>query len=309
MLNKSTLKFTLYSAALVTTWSGLTSSAKAFDFTLTDGNSIVDFDNTLQTGVFDWTVNGTPQVFEMSTFIKTNANNVCDSGFILVGSGCFDDRNGVLTGQTDNTAQITYTFSDPNPDPDGNKIDLFEVILDYTLTGGGEKGFLSSFNQKVTINNLSTNTYDFEVIEYYNLELGGNLDGDRASIDPTAPFPGLQVDNDGDLSVDGTLYATITSDTSPDAYEVGSPFSLPNSITSPTFPGLINNTGPVIGDGSFEEPAFAYRIINQQLTGGGMVMNEQTVTLQTVEIPEPSLLFGLGGLVFSGLFLSRKHDK
>ncbi len=309
MVKKAIKKFILPSLAATVGVSVLiVTRVLPISFILADGNSTAEFDNSID-GFYDWTVNGTNQLFQMSTFFKTDAPNFCDSGFVLIETpGCLD--NGVLTQNTEDTASITYTYQDPD-----TKNDLFEVILDYTLTGGGTKRFLSSLNQKVTINNLSANPYNFEVIKYYNLELGGDLGGDKASIDPTSPFPGLQVDNDGDLSVEGTVFATITSNTTggnstPDGYEIDTPTNLLNpttGITGNSFPGLQNNTGPVTGD-SLEEPALAYRPINQQVPGDETVIGEQTVALETVEIPEPSALIGLGGFVLSALGLSRNHD-
>ncbi|EAZ89107.1 hypothetical protein [Crocosphaera chwakensis] len=307
MVNKAIKKFILPSLAAIV-GASIVVATRVFptSFILTDGNSTAEFDNSVD-GFYDWTVNGTNQLYQMSTFFKTDALNFCDSGFVLIETpGCLE--NGVLTQNTADTASITYTYQDPD-----TKTDLFVVILDYDLNGGGTKGFLSSLRQKVTINNLSANPYNFEVINYYNLELGGDLGGDKASIDPTSPFPGLQVDNDGDLSVEGTVYATIKSNTVnsiPDAYEVSFPGDLLNPVTGITGPGFTapqNNTGPVTGDG-FEEPAIAYRPINESIPGGGTAMGEQTVALETVEIPEPSALIGLGGFVLSALGLSRNHD-
>ncbi len=248
----------------------LVSAGQAQTVTLTDGNSSASLDLGGGLGMYDWSVNGAPQLKQQWFYYR-----IGDSGpqLPINAAGTLSyDQYGLP-----NFVNIIYTAP------------AFSIQVNYSLAGGGYGQ--SDITENISINNTSGGSLTgFHFFQYSDFDLAGSQFGDSVHITgvPGAFTQAKQVK--GPLQVS----ETITLPYAAGAEVSGVTDGILNKLLS--IPGYtLNNTTSASGDA-----AWAYEWVFDLGAGAGMdILKDKR--LSVVPVPEPAVLalFGLGLAAFA----------
>ncbi len=154
----------LFCAFFIGSLSGpLAQRSDAALFTLTDGNSIANFDTSSQANAYGWSVDGIGQLFQQAFWFRVG--NVAEQSLDVLPIG--------LQGTTD-------TDFDGNPDTlfvryNGGG---FDVEVRYVLDGGSPGSGASDMGEQISIISRSQDPLDFHFFQYSDFDLQGTIGGD-----------------------------------------------------------------------------------------------------------------------------------
>ena len=240
----------------------LVSVSQAQTVSLNDGNSSASVDLSGGLGMYDWTVNGAPQLKQQWFYCR-----VGDGGLQLpinqVGTLSYDQYG------LPNFVNVIYTAP------------AFNIQVNYSLAGGGYGK--SDITENITINNTSGSALNFHFFQYSDFDLAGSQNGDTVHISgvPGAFTAATQVK--GPLQVAETITLPYAAKT-----EVSGVTDqiLNELLTTPGY--VLNNTTDATGDAAW---AYEWDFV---IDTGGSVDVIKDKRLSVVPVPEPCALALLG---------------
>jgi hypothetical protein len=125
--------------------------------TLTNGNSTVNINPNSSSGVYNWVVDGTDQLFQQ---------------WWWVGSTGAQSALTTPTSTQTLTNVVVYTWTGTN----------FTASTTYTLLGGANGSGTSDLGEALALTNSSNTSQDFRIYLYADFDLGGQISFDTASI-------------------------------------------------------------------------------------------------------------------------------
>jgi hypothetical protein len=133
------------------TWSAW-AVASSHAVTLTDGNSVADFNPATQQGQFDWIVDGVNQLKQQWFWYRIG--NTPEASIDTISAPVINQPG---------PDQFDSTYTNP----------LIRIKTGYTLIGGSAGSHSSTLNEQIRITNLTGTTMPFSFFEYVDLDLGG----------------------------------------------------------------------------------------------------------------------------------------
>lgn len=130
--------------------------------TMTDLNSTAVIDETTQTGMFTWTVDGVDQMFQQWFWYRVGANG---------GESSIDTLGLVSAASTGRTAELVYSNG------------ILSVDIAYTLTGGTPGSGTSDIAETIRIINLGRTALDMHFFQYSDFDLNGQIGGQTVLIE------------------------------------------------------------------------------------------------------------------------------
>ena len=266
LLNAAILFFAVY----------VLTPAHATIFTLTDLNSSATINDLSQSGMFNWTVNGTNQLSQQWFWFRTGSTGPEASIETLP-----------LVGEI---------ASDTNANPGNDKLVLrygsastFFIDITYTLNGTASSG--SDMGEQIAITNNSGSPLDFHFFQYTDFDLNGTTAGDTVTLDnpnTVRQFKG------------STVIAETVATPAADRYELAffnSTLTKLNNGSTDTLSNGATTVGPGDVTWAFEwDPTIA--------AGQTFLINKD----KNLSIPEPGTLMLISiGLVGGLVFLRRRR--
>jgi hypothetical protein len=248
-------------------------------FTLTDGNSSVDFDTTSQANAYNWQVDGLDQLFQQA----------------------FWYRVGNVAEQSVHALPIGFELaSNTNADPGLDTLDViynglgFDIEIKYSLDGGALSSGVSDMGEQISITNRGSSPLNFRFFQYSDFDLQGSLGGD------TAVFTNANTvrQSDGPLRLTETVVTPVPSHREIDFYA--------NTVTKlndavPTTLSDTPATGVPFGPGDI---TWAYQW-DVTIPAFGTFQISKDKNLSAIVIPEPASFTLLAAL--AGLLLIRRR--
>lgn len=127
--------------------------------TLTDGNSLVEIDETSQAGMGTWMVDGVDHLFQQWYWIRINQSPE-------VSVDAIGAPNVTLYGS--NIAVVSYSNA------------LVQVDMTFVLTGGTPGSNTSDIAESIRVINRTDRAFHLSLFEYDDFDLDGTAGGDRA---------------------------------------------------------------------------------------------------------------------------------
>lgn len=265
----------LYIVSLALAAGLLTTVSRAQTVTLVDGNSSASLNLSSGDGMYDWTVDGTPQLKQQWFYYRVGEG----------GPQSPINAAGALTYNTyglANFVNIVYTAP------------AFNIQVNYSLAGGGYGQ--SDITENISIQNTSANDLTLHFFQYSDFDLAGSPGGDTVQIYGAPGAFTQATQTKGPLQV----AETITLPYANEAEVSGTTDQILNNLL--TIPGytLNNTTGPVSGDA-----AWAYEW-DFAIAAGTSVDVIKDKRLSVEPIPEPAT-WALLGLGFAALVVLRRR--
>ncbi len=252
----------LYAAVLSMALTIITaSSARAWDYTLTDGNSSVTVLADSTRGMSDWTVDGVPQLWEQSFFYrKGNSGGEKPVSYLNLCSAELTSANSLTT-----LYQSAGHFS---------------IEIKYTLLGGVAGSGSSTIGEQIKITNLSGQQLNFHFFQFVDFDLGGSHGNDTLQLSQN--LAGLY---DFAFQHKGTSFFSDEV-VSPGAQhaEAGLSPTIYNKLIDNSPTTLNGNVGPVTGDATW---AFQW---DAAIPVGGSFNIDLTKNVFVTAIPEPTAM-------------------
>jgi hypothetical protein len=135
----------------------LVGAAQAVNFTLTDGNSVVDGDDSVL--LYNWFTEGVDDLFNQDYYYRIGLNPEAQVSTI---------GGSVVNQIAANIVNVSFT----------NAVVRFDVT--YTLIGGAPGSGTSDIGEIVRVQNLTDQPLDFHLFEYDDFDLNGTAGGDNA---------------------------------------------------------------------------------------------------------------------------------
>lgn len=136
---------------------GVVGSAQAVNFTLTDGNSVVDGDDSVL--LFNWFTDGVDHLFNQDYYYRIGLNP--EAQISSIGAP-------VVTPIAANIVNVAFS----------NAMVRFDIT--YTLIGGAPGSGTSDIGEIVRVQNLTEQPLDFHLFEYDDFDLNATAGGDSA---------------------------------------------------------------------------------------------------------------------------------
>jgi len=240
----------------------------AVTHTLTDGNSVAEFDLTSAAGLQNWFVDGIDHLQQQ----------------------WFWYRVGALGQETsiDNLTLSMAKLSDTNEDPGMDTLYVkylgtnVKLELTFLLTGGSTGSYMSDIAETIRITNTSTGktSFDFHFFEFLDFDLNNDGSNDTAEITGS---------NTAKQTAPAVFYAEEVVTPTPNHHAVSNDGSILASLTDTGATTLDDSVGPVTGDTSF---AFEW---DWNIAAGKSVVISKDKNI----LPEPATLglMGLGAAV------------
>ncbi|NLN75088.1 MAG: DUF11 domain-containing protein [Armatimonadetes bacterium] len=201
------------------------SCSEAASYDMASGNSSASIDPTSNVGMTSWVIDGINQVGSQWWYYR-------------IGDSQQQPINQLATPQVTQTApnMIDILYSGPTVD----------VILRYVLSGGSPGSGNSTMAESVRVRNKTSETIDFHLFEFTDLNLNDTPGDDSAAlVNPTTI-----------TQWDGGLITTESASTGgmtpvPDAWEIGNASYLFNKLNNDSMAVLADATTPLSGDIAF----------------------------------------------------------
>ncbi|MBX9788571.1 MAG: PEP-CTERM sorting domain-containing protein [Pirellulales bacterium] len=149
--------------ALVAGLCGTSQYAQGGNFTLIDDNSSASIDTASQSGMYDWFVDGTDQMFQQWFWYRIG--------------GTPEASVDTLPIAAEGTSDVNF-----NGDPDALFVRYagagFEIELRYLLDGGNAGSGASDMSEQIVIRNNSDGPLDFHFFQYSDFDLNNSPGGD-----------------------------------------------------------------------------------------------------------------------------------
>ena len=244
-------------------------TASAQIVTLTDGNSTARIDTTptSQAGMFNWTVDGTNQLYQQWFWYR-------------IGSA------GGELGINALSSPVVNTFGSSFASLEYAGANGLDVKVQYILSGGSAGSHTSDISEIITIKNTGTSAMDLHFFQYSDFDLNGVL-GQTATM--------LNA-NTVRQSGGGTILSETVATPAPNFHEVNLFANTLNSLNDGS-PTTLNGQNTATGDATW---AFQW---DKTIASGGTFIISKDKNLAAV--PEPGTLILLGMGLF-GLGVSRK---
>ncbi|MBE9002502.1 hypothetical protein IQ274_31035 [Nostoc sp. LEGE 12447] len=265
----------------------MTQPAFAANFTLTNGNSTADFDNSLGTGFVSWKIDGVDQIDNSVTAGQTATYfRIGDSTEQTLVEEFSPDLFEEVLSLSGNKASVKYTDFAEN----------FTINFDFLLKGDSLGTNRGSLSQTMTVTNISNAPLDFRLFQYNDFNINGTVAPNKVKIDEDT-FTATQT------SPLGRGIATFVTPTPtaaiaalvPDLVDF-SPLALNNTVGNP-----VNLSGPLVLNGG--DASFAYQ------WNFNLAPNQSVVVIQTATtIPEPSISLATLIAFGFGFLKSRKRS-
>ena len=242
--------------------------------TLTSGNSTLAIDTGSSAGAYNWTVDGTNQLYQQWFWYRIGAAGPESSIDAL------STANVQMLGA--DMARITYTGAS------------LKVEVTYMLNGGSEGSHQSDVGESIRLTNLTASSMDLHFFQYSDFDLGNTVNDDTV----TLVYPGKvrQADGPGGLELSETSVIAA-----PGHYELGFFANTLNKLNDAN-PTTLSDGATTLGPGDVTW-AFEW---DPTLAGNGTYLISKDKMMEPV--PEPATLVLLAGGAMS-LLLRRRRAK
>lgn len=142
-------------------WGSGVQSASAAIFTLTDDNSVSQFDTANPAGNFNWFVDGTDRLSQQAFWYRIG--NVAEQSAHLLPIGVQGTTDSNFDGNPDT---LFVRYNGPG----------FQLDIRYTLDGGALLSNASDMAEQISITNLLGTPLDFHFFQYSNFDLSAGND-------------------------------------------------------------------------------------------------------------------------------------
>ncbi len=139
--------------------------SRAALFTLTDDNSVADFDTSSQSGAYSWLVDGVQQLYQQWFWFRVGNNPEASIDSLPIGVQGSTDTN--FDG-FDDTLFTRYDSAG------------FTIQIRYGLDGGTLGSNASDLSEQISIHNTSGSNLDFHFFQYTDFDLQGQVNADTA---------------------------------------------------------------------------------------------------------------------------------
>ena len=193
--------------------------ARGANVTLTDMNSIVEFETGTVDGMLSWEVDGVEQLFRQWLWYRVGTGGP----ELSIDTLTHDDINDVNVSDGDfdpGNERLVTRYFESNGD--------FEIQVDYLLTGGTFGSGTSDVAEVITIINNLDEPLDFHLFQYSDFDLGGT--SNDAFVQILGGNTARQRDVSGGPGVLVTQVETVVTPM-PSHVEVGEFFLMPNIIS------------------------------------------------------------------------------
>ena len=233
-------------------------------FTLTDQNSVAQFDVGSQAGQFNWTVDGVSHVYQQWFWYR-----VGDSG----PEASLDTISAPVATLVGNYLNVQYFGAG------------FDATLKFLLTGGQAGSGTSDIAETIRINNTSGAELPFHFFQYVDFNLSGVPEGDTVKF--LAPNTVQQSK--------GTTALTETVITPASSHREAAFFPQTLAALNDGLPTTLNDNAGPLGPGNV---TWAFQWDANIAPGKTLLISKDK---QIVVIPEPATLalLALGGLLLA----------
>jgi hypothetical protein len=236
---------------------------------LNHNNTFAQVSLNTQAGMFNWTVDGQPQLFQQWFWYR-------------VGSGGPEqsiDTIGAPVFSTPTARDLTATYFAPG----------FNISIDYHLTGGLLGSGVADVAETITINNTGPNPLPMHFFQYSDFDLGTTPGGDTVEL-----FPILGkyfVARQTQLGI--SFSETVTTPGADHGEAAAVPLTL-NKLNNPVPDTLADINGPFSGNVTW---AFQWDLL---IAPGDSKIISKDKRLEINLVPEPAtgslVILGLGAL-------------
>lgn len=233
----------------------LVGAAHAVNFTLTDGNAVVNGDDANQ--LTNWLTDGIDNLYNQDYYWRIG--NTAEAQIGDIGAG-------VITTIAANIVNVAYVNAGS-----------FRIDITYTLVGGAAGSGTSDIAETIRVQNLSNGALDFHLFEYDDFDINGTAGGDFASM----------INSSTVTQWEGPITAMVGTVPPPNAWQIAAWPSLAASLNDATATNL-DNTGSGSGPADL---AFAMQWDRTINAGGSFIMSKNK-RIETV--PEPATMAALG---------------
>jgi hypothetical protein len=240
----------------------ISSSASAWTYDLTDGNSTVTIKADSSYGMKNWTVDGQDQLYQQWFWYRVGSRG---------GEKGLNQLSLVSADQTsDSTLTTLY-----------QKHGKFSIEVSYSLTGGAAGSGMSSVNENIKITNLSNDALDFHFFQYVDFDLGGFHRGDTVQLGQNE----LGLFDSAYQYRGNTYFADEVVTPGANHAQAGKNPSLFNKLARNNSPTTLNDRlGPLTGDASW---AFQW---DPSIPVGGSFSIDIKKSVSITSVPEPTAL-------------------
>jgi hypothetical protein len=252
---------------------GFANPAVATSVTLNDGNSQVTVDPSSATGVNQWLVNGTSQLYQEWFWYRVGGTGpeqpVTSLGLV---SAVATDTNPFTDGRKD-TLTVKY----------GSATGV-QVTITCKLRGGSAGSLTSDLGQTIKIANNTGAAVDMHFFEYADFDLNGTPGNDTVTILGTNHNTAQQEDAFSIMSETVTTPSPIRYEAAPQGVILG--------ILNDAGPSnLSNQGGPIVGNATW---AFQWDM-TIAAHGSYTISKDKNLSEVVAVIPEPVTLLGVAG--------------
>ena len=244
--------------------------------TLTDNNSVAQIDTGTSSGMFNWSVDGSPQLFQQWFWLRVGA----------VGGEAPINTIGAPANTTPTARDLTSIYNNGS----------YSVRVAYQLNGGAINSGTSGMSEAIRIENLTAGPLDFHFFQYTDFDLGGA--GNNTTVLSQNLFTGRYTTAD-QVGPGGVFQETLATPGANRA-EAGIFPNTVNSLNDASTTTLNNNLNAGPGDTTY---AFQWDVT---IVGGGSFEINKALSLQLTNVPEPSAL-ALISLGLAGVALRKRR--
>jgi hypothetical protein len=241
-------------------------------FTLTDNNSVSQFDTGSQAGNYSWTVDGVSQMRQQQFWYRVGNTAESSINTLPITAQGASDTN--LDGNND-TLVVRYA----NP--------ALQIQTRFSLDGGTAGSGASDLSEQISITNFGGTNMDFHFFEYANFDLQGTPGGD------TAIFPNVNSvqQTKGNIRMTETVVTPAASHR-----EIG---FYPNTLNklNDGLPTTLSDTPILVPVGPGDMTwAFQWDV---SIAPGGTFQISKDKNLSTIPEPASWILFVVGALLLA----------
>jgi len=243
--------------------------APAALYTMTDANSTASVDPNSQSGMYNWTVDGTSLLYQQWFWFRVGSTG---------GQSSLDTLPVTATSSAPDALDLDFTGTG------------FTVHIEYDLTGGTAGSLTSDLGEIITITNTTDRSLDFHFFQYSDFDLASNR-VDFVRIDPT-----LRIVDQAPFGLPGGPMLTETVVTPKPSHAEANYYA--NTL------GSLNSGVPyTLNDVLAAGPGDVTWAFEWDKTIGGLGTFLISKDKNVAPVPEPAPLALLGGVL---VFLARK---
>lgn len=243
-------------------------------WTLADGNSTMSVDSGSQSGMYNWNIDGTDQIFQQWFWYRVGNGAEASIDTLPLVNEALISPNILLLTYSDNAISIG---------------------VKYVLSGGTAGSGTADVGESISIRNLTSSSKDIHFFQYTDFDLNSTVTDD--TVERVNANTMKQTDGSG------VVFSEVVATPSANHYQVDLFSEIRDSLNDGTATILNDNPGPVTGDATF---AWQW---DRVLSGGGSFIISKDKFIGSNPVPEPNSLLLIGsGLIGVYVLFRRKSE-